>query len=64
MDFFLEGGQVLEEGDVFGLSLEQNTNDCQRLVARGSMDQVQLGIYSFRLLELFPSIHARFKKHI
>lgn len=44
VDLFLEGGQVVEEGDVAGLGLEEDTDDGQGLVDGVAVDEVQLCI--------------------
>lgn len=44
VDLLLEGGEVVEEGDVAGLDLEEDADDGEGLVDRVTVDQVQLSI--------------------
>lgn len=44
VNLFLEGGEVVEEGDVAGLGLEEDADDGKGLVDWVAVDEVQLCI--------------------
>lgn len=44
VNLFLEGGEVVEEGDVAGLGLEEDADDGKGLVDGVAVDEVQLCI--------------------